>query len=369
MIKQIALVAIAATAFTSFADVKNTTITMTAVLKDGSSIKGDFPADKVNGTTAFSKCLVLDSAIVKTINFTSTNGESKVELVNGDRFAMTIANNSFAVSSMLGNLTIPRANFRTLSLSARSTAAVNGGSSDGLIFHCTFDGREATMRPSVGTAEIRILNATFGDGKKGKAVLAQRGLPAVEIKLPPNTFGRNGCIEFWAKLLDGKTEFSTGGDPRFFTLYALNDELSCAQIGVFEYASNSGNGNKGLCGGVLAGFAATHSGITHLMPYSDIFHGKPYEGWHHYAMAWNASGIECPDDSQFMSSRVMLFIDGEKVSTVHRAGSSEMMLGLFNSSSLMGIPMREQGPSYNNKSSFLLDELKIWNYDKMTFDL
>ena len=366
MIKQIVLVAIAATAFTSFADVKNTTVAMNAVLKDGSSIKGEFLADKVNGTTAFATSLALDPAIVKTIDFTSTNGESKVELVNGDRFAIKIANNSFAVSSMLGNLTIPRANFRTISLFARSTAAANGGSSDGLIFHCTFDGREATMRPTVGTAEVRILNATFGDGKKGKAVLAQRGLPAVEIKLPPNTFGRKGCIEFWAKLLDGKTEFSTGGDPRFFTMYTVTG----GQCGVFEYASNSGNGNRGLCGTIWTGFAATHSGCGHLMPYSDIFHGKPYEDWHHYAISWNTNGAGYSDNVSKSSIRVNLFIDGKKVSTVHEAGfADDAAFEIFGDSISMGIPMREQGPSYNNKSSFLLDELKIWNYDKMTFDL
>jgi len=222
------------------------------------------------------------------------------------------------------------------------------------------------MRPSIGTADVRILNATFEEGKHGNAMRVQRGLPAVEIKLPPSTFGRQGCIEFWAKLLDGKTEFSTGGDPRFFTMYTATG----GQCGVFEYASNSGNGNRGLCGTIWTGFAATHSGHGHLMPYSDIFHGKPYEDWHHYAISWNTNGEGYSGNGSKSYIRVNLFIDGKKVSTVHEAGfADDAAFNIFGDSINMGIPMREQGPSYNNKSSFLIDDLKIWNNDKTAFGL
>lgn len=367
MIKQLAFAAIAATTFVSFADAKPS-VSANVLLKDGSSVKGEFLTDKVKGTTTFSKDLALDAAIVKSISFTGTNGETKVELINSDRFAMKITNESFAIRSMLGNLNIPRTNFRTIALSARSSAA-KGNTTEGLVFHCTFDDRAAVVSPAVGKAEVRILNATFVNGKKGKAMRVQRGLPAVEIILPPNTFGRKGCIEFWAKLIDGKTEFTTGGDPRFFTLYSLKNGLNAGQIGVFEYASNSGNGNRGLWGGLLPGFAATHSGCGQLMPYSDIFHGKPYEEWHHYAISWNTSGIGSSADSQFMSNHVVLFIDGKQVSTVHKSGTSEMIDEMFGAPTLLGVPMFEHGPSYNNKASFLIDDLKIWDSDKTIFDL
>lgn len=340
-------------------------VSATASLKDGSSVKGECLTDKVKGTTVFSKGLTLDVAIVKSISFTGTNGEAKVELINSDRFAMKVTNESFALRSMLGDLNVPRASCRTISLSSGS-AAVHVGATEGLVFHCTFDGREGTMRPAVGKADVRILNASFEEGKNGKAMRVQRGLPAVELNFPPHTFGNKGRIEFWAKLIDGKTEFSTGGDPRFFTLYSAIDG---AQIGLFEYASNSGNGNKGLWGGLMAGFAATHSGFTGMMPYSDIFHGKPYEDWHHYAISWNTRGVGSLTDSQYEFNRVALFIDGKKVSTVHKAGMSEMMEDVLGAPTLMGIPMYERGPSYNNKASFLIDDLKIWNSDKTTFDL
>lgn len=367
MKKQIALMVIAATAMMAFAD-DAPTVSVTASLRDGSTVNGEFLTKSISGSTVFKKDLALEPSIVKSINFTGTNGEAKVELSNSDRFAMTITNDSFTMRSMLGTLKIPRANFRTITLSFRSQVA-RDGSSAGLIFHCTFDNRESTLRPLIGKADVRILNATFEKGKNGNAMRVQRGLPAIEVKLPPNTFGNKGCIEFWAKLIDGKTEFTTGGDPRFFTLYSLNEGACGGQMGVFEYASNSGNGNRGLWGGFLAGFAATHSGCGQLMPYSDIFHGKPYEQWHHYAISWNTSGVGSSSDSQFTNNRVVLFIDGQKVSTVHRAGSSDMTYEMLNVPTLIGIPMQELGPSYNNKASFLIDDFKIWNLDKCEFDI
>ena len=357
------VLALAVSAFTAVA--AKPAVTVTASLRDGSTVKGDFLTKKIIGATLFERNLVLSPSLVRSINFTGTNGESKVELSNGDRFAMTVSNDVFAVRSLLGDLKVPRASMNAISFLSRSVAAAKGTSAEGLVFHCTFDGRDGTIRPMIGKADIRILNATFAEGKNGVAMRVQRGLPAVELNFPPRTFGNKGCIEFWAKLIDGKTEFSTGGDPRFFTLYSGNG----GQIGLLEYASNSGNGNKGLWGGLMAGFAATHPGYVGMMPYSDVFHGKPYEDWHHYAISWNTNGVGSSADSELVSNRVVLFIDGKKVSTVHKVGMSEMMEEVLGAPTLMGIPMYERGPSYNNKASFLIDDLKIWNSDKTTFDL
>lgn len=345
---------------------EKTVISTTASLRDGSTVKGEFCTSEIKGGTLFDNELVLSPSLVKSICFIGTNGESKIELTNGDRFAMTITNESFELRSMLGDLKIPRMNFRTILLSVRYVLVDKVESPDGLVFHCTFDDKEATTCPLIGKTDVKILNATFEAGKFGNAMRVQRGIPAVEIKFPPGTFSKQGCVEFWAKLMDGKTEFSTGGDPRFFTLYTATG----GQCGNFEYASNSGNGNKGLCGTIWTGFAATHSGYGHLMPYSDIFHGKPYEDWHHYAISWKMNDDGCSDNVVKFSICVDLFIDGKKVSTVQELGSADdMALKVFGDSILMGIPMNERGPSYNNKSSFLIDDLKIWNNDKTTFGL
>jgi len=153
------------------------TVYITASLKDGSSVKGDFLTKDITGATLFAKNLVLAPSIVKIVNFTSTNGEAKVELSNGDRFAMTVSNGAFAVRSLLGDLKIPRASLRAMSLSARAATA-KGGATGGLIFHCTFDDATSITSPAVGPAGT-IMTGTFEDGKIGKALLAQH-----EIAVP-----------------------------------------------------------------------------------------------------------------------------------------------------------------------------------------
>ena len=79
-------------------------VTVSASLRDGSTIKGDFLTKTITGATLFEKNLVLTPSLVRTLSFTGTNGESKVELSNGDRLTMTVSNDVFAVRSLLGNL-------------------------------------------------------------------------------------------------------------------------------------------------------------------------------------------------------------------------------------------------------------------------
>ena len=79
-----------------------TIISANATLKDGSTVKGEFTTKRITGSTIFTEKLELDPALVKTVAFANTNGESKVELNNGDKFAMTVADEAFAIKSLLG---------------------------------------------------------------------------------------------------------------------------------------------------------------------------------------------------------------------------------------------------------------------------
>ena len=126
-------------------------VSANATLKDGSTIKGEFLAQKISGSTVFANQLALDPAIIKSLTFTGTNGDAKVSLVNGDTFAVTIANDTFAIKSLLGDLKIPRANFRALSLSV-----CHGGNAaeGGLVFYCTFDDKTSITTPAVGPKGI-----------------------------------------------------------------------------------------------------------------------------------------------------------------------------------------------------------------------
>lgn len=334
-----------------FAGDTNYTVSVTAALKDGSTIKGELATPMFTGKTLFANNLALDAQLVKSIAVTGKSGESKIELSNGDTFALTLANPNIDIDSSLGKLNIPLSNIRSLSLDKRM---ISCGGDAGLVLHCTFDSKESIPG--------RINNAEFTEGKVGNGMLVKRGLSACEIALPKRAIGHKGCIEFWASMIDGKTEFTTGGDPQFFNLFDAKGRI----LGAMGYASNDGMGNGGICARLPFGNTYSNRGFCQMMPYSKIFHGEPYEGWHHYALVWNCDGLVLPDAN---GRRIAILIDG-KIATPHEnIGVPQESQIDFDAITLFAIPMRYDDPSYINKSNILIDELKIWNYDKTEFQL
>ena len=324
-------------------------VSVNATLKDGSTVKGEFATQSITGSAAFLINLKLNPTIVKSLAFTGTNGASKVELNNGDKFAMTVVNDSFAIKSLLGDLNVPRDSFRSLALSPRKISA--GGAEEGLVFYCTFDDEAALASPVVGQPVKLELGQLCPDkGKNGGALFVKPGIAGAEIQLPQGALSAEGCIEFWANMASGKTEFSTGGDPRFFILIDSNG----SEKGGFEFASNDGSGNSGICGTFFGVHAYSNRGYNYMMPYSDIFKGEDYNGWHHYAFVW-------------MQTDLKIFIDGhEKCRATGNVNTHE----IANTAITLDIPLnRISGKSFNNKSAFYMDELKIWNKAKTEFDL
>lgn len=338
---------LAATSSTFAQDAK--IISANSLLTDGSTIKGEFATKNITGSTLFMEKLELDPALVKTVAFANTNGESKVELNNGDKFALRIGNDNFAIKSLLGELNIPRTNFRSITLSSRKISA--GGCEDGLVFYCTFDDEAALANPVVGPAiKLELGQVKTSEGKNGGALFVKPGISGAVVVLPKETLTPEGCIEFWANMASGKTEFSTGGDPNYFTIYTTGGTV----VGALGFACNDGVGNSGICGFFFGLRTYSKAGYTHMMPYSDVFNGEDYNGWHHYAFTWTQTSLS-------------LYIDGKKVA--HSIGNLDVEL-LAKDDITLAIPLhRTFGKSFNNKSAFYMDELKIWNKAKSEFDL
>lgn len=329
-------------------------VLVTASLRDGSTVKGDFLTGKITGATLFEKNLVLAPSLVRSINFTGTNGESKVELSNGDHFAMTVSNDAFAVRSMLGNLTIPRINFRTISLSARTSAA-KSGSSDGPVYHCTFDSREAVTKPKVGPRGI-FMAGEFSKGVDRLALHVPPYASAARFELPPGTIGCRGTIEFWGKIDKGMARLTTGGCPRFFEIicYEPRDEISQ------DWNSNNGTGGAGLTfriGGLPVMASSSYGRFTDY----DFIKDDLY-GWHHYALVWDMDGVVTHNGA---TAAAVVFVDGKPVMTT----SADHWNGppLANHQSFLVFPSREdEMPSYG-RVGYTIDEFKIWNYAKTDF--
>ena len=175
-----AAIAVSAADEATVALTTDATITANATLKDGSTIKGEFLTQKITGSTVFANQLALDPTIIKSFTFTSTNGEAKVSLVNGDAFAMNISNAGFKIKSLLGDLEIPRTNFRAISLSVcRGGNAADGG----LAFYCTFDDEASITTPAVGPKGI-FQGGEFTPGKNGNALFVPAFTSGAKFDLP-----------------------------------------------------------------------------------------------------------------------------------------------------------------------------------------
>ena len=335
-------------------------VSANAALRDGSSVRGEFAAKSIKGSTAFMEKIELDPAIVKAVSFTGTNGESKVELKNGDRFAMTIANESFKIKSLLGELAIPRNNFRSLSLSARKAAA--GGSEDGLVFYCTFDDEASVLSPTVGPKGI-FLQGKFNDGKVGNALLTTVYAQNAAFALPKGFFNTAGCIEFWAKIQNPSPYIGSGGDPRLFTIIQKPTNNTICTI---DIVSNNGAGNSGFSTWTFLGNMASIRGMRHLR-YEDLFPGSNPRDWHHYAVVWDKDGI----GNLAGNPQKALFVDGKYIPDIqeHIKSSNEVASTLSSPTLLSFTHDPSLDPELATKSPFLIDEFKIWNYAKTDFDL
>lgn len=336
-------------AFAAFADTMKI-VNVAASLKDGSSVRGDFLSKDITGATLFKKNLVLAPSIVKSVNFTGTNGEAKVELSNGDRFAMRITNDAFAVRSILGDLKIPRASLRAMSLSARAAAA-NGGATGGLIFHCTFDDPASITSPAVGPAGT-FMTGTFEEGKVGKALLTKPYTNHAAFEFPQGFLRDSGCIEFWAKILKQSPTVGTGGDPRLLVITRKDVRDFVFNVDV---VSNDGGGNSGFALRTWYGGKASISGMRPLR-YEDLFRASDWRDWHHYAILWDINGIS----GLTGSPKTALLVDGKlTVGT----GFDTILITPSSKAHVLGITCDPAlSPENNTKSPFLIDEFKIWDY-------
>ena len=320
------------------------TITTKAILKDGSTFKGELTTKSIAGSTIFMEKLALDPVLVKAVTFTNTNGESKVELNNGDNFAMKVENDNFAIKSLLGELNIPRTNFHSIALSERKVSAA--GYEDGLVFYCTFDDEAAITSPAVGPRGT-VCSREFVDGKVNKAVRVPTGSSAGFFTLPPETFGKEGCIEFWAKI-EPRREFYRDCDPRMIFI------KSPAGWFTVEYSSNNGAGRGGFCIRCF-GFEYIKGGSFGAgYKYSDVI--PDVTTWHHYAFSWTETDLT-------------IYIDGNVLIGAFKTGDGRideerLRTAPFN----MGLPNSNTN-SFNTEPNtpFIIDELKIWNFCKREF--
>ena len=339
--------------------IEKTTVNATALLKDGSTVKGEFLTTGITGSTIFCDKLTLEPDIVKSLTFPSTNDAAHIELVNGDRFTIKVQDPAFVLNSMLGELTIPRKGLQSLALAQRRARAA--GAEPGLLFHCTFDDEAAITSPAVGPKGT-FLQGRFMPGKIGQALQTTVYSHNATFELPANFFHTSGCIEFWAKIQKPSPYIGNGGDPRLFT---ITQQSTHSTVCGLDIVSNNGCGNSGFSTGTLLGNMASIRGFRQLR-YDELYPSSDYRDWHHYAIVWDPDGIS----SLTGTPKMALLVDGEQMPDIQKQiRSIEAAAAIISTPMLLSLTHDPQLDSeHTTKSPFLIDEFKIWDHAKTTFE-
>lgn len=338
------------------------TLATTATLRDGSTLKGTLLTDTVVGSAIFDNALKLKAEVIQSLFFTDTNGTAKASLVNGDVLTLAITTPAFDMNTSLGKLSLVRSNVKSLSIAKRK-AAVAGNAS--LVFHCTFDDAASITSPAIGPAG-KYLTGRFVAGKTGSALRIPTYTPCATFDLPEGFFGEAGCIEMWIKIENQSPRIGAGGDPRLFMILDRANP-SAYPILMVDIVNNDGMGNSGVSSYSLSGHTSSISGFGYNLSYQQLFPKGDWREWHHIALVWDANGIPGLNASR----KTATFIDGEPLPAAAETGRSKSSLAKLVSSAYLlcftGDP--NQNTEQNTKSPFLIDEFKIWNYAKTTFDL
>jgi len=228
-----------------------------------------------------------------------------------------------------------------------ATAQVIEAREDGLVLYAT-----SVTKPVFGLSGT-IINDNFTTGKEGGAYQVTAGNNN-GITFPKEVVTSDkGTIEFWAKLegVADSDAILTLGNPAF--LIAGDSEGSNYSLMI---NGNDGWGGAGLCGWGGNGNVASGE-YTNSYSYGEVL--GDVTAWHHFALVWNIDGVDGTNET------VQIYKDGNPVGsslicneTNHTATKldalvdGELSIGQI-SSAFTG--------------SFLIDELKVWNYAKTEF--
>lgn len=311
-------------------------------LVDGSVLRGECVAEGLRLSTLFSDELLLPVNLVSQLELDNDKEVAKVRLVNEDSLTVKIKDESFQVASLLGDLQIP---FRKM-----SKVIFTGGKSaseDGLLYYSTFDSEASVLSPIVGPKGV-LGNATFVPGKVGNAARIPRCGNAGFVTLPKGFFGKEGCVEFWAKIDEDKERF-LDCDPRLLLVkYPSGSEV------MVEYSANNGAGMGGL-NVRLPGLGAVSSRRLGGHSYREIL-GNAINDWHHYAVSWT-------------QKELVVYIDGMPFPMAHHWGAGIDPRVVEMEECCMGLPNIPGADGTYPRAAYLLDEFKIWNHARSTFDL
>jgi hypothetical protein len=325
----------------------NEVLTLTLDLSDGSRLVGTPGIEAVPVQTAYAK-LSLPLKQIRAVTMVADHETAAFELQNGDKIKGVVTLGPIPLTTLFGKVTIPIEHIRALHVSLSG----GGFARKGLVLWNRLGSELEVTRSSVGPAGKvnagRFVEGRFGTGLE-LSMQEQFG-----VTFPPEIIpGPDGCIEFWAKLVDFPAALPWGDRPG---LFAACDKDGGAGF-MLHFNGNDGASNGGLCARV-AGLCSAGTGQYGSWTYARALGTDTVGDWHHYALVWGTGGIPGVADG---SRKAAVFVDG-RLNTGYWGGGTGNTL-VVPTDGRFGL-LCHQGVTAGR---IVYDNLKIWSYAKTDF--
>lgn len=340
-------------------------VSVTASLRDSSRIKGILLTRHLRGSTLFRDDLTLNPKYISMITFAEADGPATVRLTNGDTLTVTLATPTVTIKSpVLGKIQVPCASLSRLSIDSIGEPDTNRD----LVYSCDFETAASIPGYKAGS---------LVPGKSGMALHVPDHTSAAKFDLPAGSIGPKGTIEFWGKIDEG-ARMTEDGCPRFFEIIDMVSKREISQ----DWNSNNGCGGSGLTfriHGVPVMVSSDYGKYSYASILGDM------TAWHHYALVWDADGLDvsgpppvrrsasgktyslpAPGSGKSTKPKAAVLVDGRCIMTSYSdtwdgTPFSALTTTLF-------FPCREDEMPRYGRVGYTIDSFRIWKSAKLKFN-
>jgi hypothetical protein len=317
-------------------------------LVDGSHIIGVPSIDSVPVQTSYAKMDIPLKQLIS-IKMGDDHETASVDLRNGDKLKGVISIGPIKLATVFGKIAIGIEHIRQIDV-----VPGGGAGQKGLVLWNRLGSESEVKHSRVGLAGT-LNGGRFVPGRFGNGIELNMN-EQYGVTFPVETVsGPDGCVEFWAKLVDFPNDLAWGARP---ALLSGDDGKGAQHFIMLHINGNDGQSNGGLIADI-PGLANGATGQYGQWTYARAIGSDSAGDWHHYAMVWASVGIPGVDNGE---RTVAAYVDGKLNSGVWRGrgGNSRPPVP---ASGRFGL-LFHQGMQGGR---VVYDNLKVWKYPKTDF--
>ena len=328
-------------------DKEESQISLELNLADGSRVIGTPSIESVALQTSYAKMDVSLRQIVA-IKIDADHETASFDLQNGDKLKGVISLPPIQLETVFGKVSIGIEHIRALRV-------VVGGAQRGLLLWNRLGSESEVKNSSVGPCGT--LNAgRFVPGKFGNGIELNMQ-EQYGVTFPVETVsGPDGCIEFWAKLVDFPNDLAWGARPG---LLSGDDGKGAQHFMMLHLNGNDGQSNGGLIADI-PGLSNGATGQYGQWTYARALGTDSAGDWHHYAMVWASAGIPGVENGK---RTVAAYVDGKLNSSIWR-GAGGTSRPAVPATGRFGLIYHVAGQG----GRVVYDNIKAWNCAKTDFE-